>query len=198
MSAGLAASTVTPGRTAPVVSFTTPATAPCAYSARGSQRLPAAHTLAPSRNRTRRLFLKLIASSVKTREAPAAEDNVDSRARRCVLCSATLHRCSIVVNVTYTPRAFRTCSRHTRCQTRCLATSTSAGFSKGRPHVSPAHAQAFPTSRARRSFHAGRLSDRRRVYSRCRRRPAPCRSGSFDVVREAHVAPAAERDDDIR
>src|SRR6266853_4974436 len=42
MSAGLLASTVTPGRTAPVASFTTPAIALCARPARGRMREPTA------------------------------------------------------------------------------------------------------------------------------------------------------------
>src|SRR5436305_5431310 len=64
MSAGLAASTVTPGRIAPVVSFTTPANALCACALVGSASTTAkAHTahnillimpnLLQSRNRTK-------------------------------------------------------------------------------------------------------------------------------------------------
>src|SRR5258705_11608327 len=44
MSAGLLASTVTPGRTAPVASFTTPANALCARAVAGSARNPSATT----------------------------------------------------------------------------------------------------------------------------------------------------------
>jgi hypothetical protein len=53
MSAGLAASTVTPGSTAPVASFTTPANALCARAALGNKSTAAITSAA----RTIRLFL---------------------------------------------------------------------------------------------------------------------------------------------
>src|SRR5439155_5209013 len=79
ISTGLLASTVTPGRTAPVVSFTTPAIALCACAARGRIRQTTTRTR-PRRNAQQdmKALLDLELHSHAEAEQPRRQNRVDA------------------------------------------------------------------------------------------------------------------------
>src|SRR6476646_7777352 len=85
MRAGLAASTVTPGITAPEVSFTTPAIALCAEATAGSTM----KTKSPRTARHRNPGLCMVAPCDETSAAPTRYKWVKSTARRSTCQSKT-------------------------------------------------------------------------------------------------------------